>query len=268
MIIGFWQNTSGHGCSSVSCVSLASEFVLKYKLNCCIFQTHFNNNNLSHYLLEDGSENNALNDNGIDGLFRLFKTGSFSPDSVSALTNTFYGNPARLDLINGTFKTNPVIFIENFLEHFDKMFSTLQAMYDIVFVDIQAGNSELSKKVLSVCDYVVCGITQEKHMLDHLFKENEFDYTKTMFLVGDYEPALNLNYRNLLKLYKQFNESNLLYLPRCIELANAINESLAPRFFVNYVSLDKREKKNISSDTATYIRALDTAATILHNLIF
>ena len=242
MIIGFWQNTSGHGCSSVSCVSLASEFVLKYKLNCCIFQTHFSNNNLSHYLLEDGSENNALNDNGIDGLFRLFKTGSFSPDSVSALTNT--------------------------LEHFDKMFSTLQAMYDVVFVDIQAGNSELSKKVLSVCDYVVCGITQEKHMLDHLFKENEFDYTKTMFLVGDYEPALNLNYRNLLKLYKQFNESNLLYLPRCIELANAINESLAPRFFVNYTSLDKRERKNINSDTATYIRALDTASTILHNLIF
>ena len=74
MIIGFWQPIAGHGGSSVNCVSVASAMVLKYKLNCVVLQTHFSGNNLSHFLIGEGNQDDVYNNSGIDGLFRMFKT--------------------------------------------------------------------------------------------------------------------------------------------------------------------------------------------------
>lgn len=266
MIIGFWQPIPGHGGSSVNCVSVASAMVLKHKLNCVVLQTHFSGNNLSHFLVGESNPDDVYNNSGIDGLFRMFKTGS-GFEEIDSLANTFYGNPAVLDLIGGTMKSNPAIYRADFLDNFDKTFTTLNAKYDIVFVDIQAGSSEISRKALSRCDYVICGITQEYHLLYHLFKDYEMNMQKTVFLVGNYDPNLKLNYKNMLKKFKQFNSGNLLYLPRCIELANAINDSAAAKFFATYLGLTKRDKKKIAPDTAAFLAALDTVTDYIYTLV-
>lgn len=230
MKIGFWQLERGHGCTTSNLAAIATYISLKSNMRSVLFQTHYDKNNLmqSFYVNKKQGSQDAIGEPGIDELIRLIMSHKNNKEEVAAATYTFLNG--RLNLLYETFKVNKELYFRDLEQSYSKILDAFESIYDIVFVDIEAGTSDLSMALLEECDYVVCSLSQEKSLLDKLFKSNILDYDKSIFVLGDYDSYSIMSHKNIIRSYSKLGNNNLFIIPHCAAYGNSMNTTTVMRF--------------------------------------
>lgn len=270
MKIGFWQLMGGHGASTSNLIAVATYTALTSALNTVVMQSHFHGNGLSKAIVGNVFGNNASSaigvaDAGIDELCRLVKAGKVNKQTVKTTTISLLNE--KLNVVLETSSDNREVFEKSLLDNYRGIFNAFIAAYDITFIDIEAGDSELSKVLCDSCDYVICSISQEKYLLDELFLHRDIDYTKTLFVIGNYDDRLTMNHKNILRFYEQLNSSNLFYLPNCPQYANAMGSNEVIKFFVMNSGEAAAKNKNKNEYITDFMFHVDQLTTAILTLL-
>jgi hypothetical protein len=246
MKIGFWQYSQGHGCSTSNLISVAMQIALNTKLKSAIMQTQYRDNNLIYAVMgkdvRQTKNSDSFDDVGLDEIIRLVKSGKATRESFISTTFSYISN--RLNLVLDTQAPSEELYYKDLNEYATGIFDAFAPIYDVTFIDIDAGDTEISRKLLDTCDYIVCSLEQNKLLLNKTFKQEYLDYSKTIFVIGNYDNRLALNEKNILREYDKLNSSNLFVLPTCPQFANALNSCEVLKFFMlNKLSLIENNPK-------------------------
>lgn len=247
MKIGFWQLERGHGCSTSNMIAIATYLGLTTKVKSVMMQSHFDSNNLmqSFYVNKKKGSAESIGEPGIDELIRLITSKKTESSGVAATTYSFL--TGKLSVLYETFKSNKNLYYDDFMANYSAILNAFNTSCDLTFIDIEGGHSKLSKTLRDSCDYVVYSISQEKTLLDKLFAEEEIDYSKSIFIIGDYDSRKHLTYKNIMRSYPALGNRNLFIIPNCAQFANAMNSTSVIRFFdflLTDETVTKRPKKN------------------------
>ena len=236
MKIGFWQLEKGHGCSTANLAAIATNIALKTNLRSVVMQSQYENNNLmqSFYVNKKQGSSEAIGEQGIDELVRLLMSRKNDRDEIAATTYSFLGG--KFNLLYETFKVNGELYYRDLQTCYDKILNAFSSIYDITFIDIEAGMSDLSVALMKECDYVVYNLSQEKVLLDKLFSSGLIDYDKAIFIIGNYDAESSLSYKNISRTYKNIGSGNLFVLPHCAAYSNAINSTSVMKFINSNIS--------------------------------
>lgn len=248
MKIGFWQLERGHGCSTSNMIAIATYLGLTTKVKSVMLQSHFDSNNLmqSFYVNKKKGSTESIGEPGIDELVRLITSKKTETSGITATTYSFLSG--KLSILYETFKSNKNLYYNDFMSNYSAIINAFNTTCDLTFIDIEGGHSGLSKILRDSCDYVVYSISQEKTLLDKLFSEEEIDYTKAIFIIGDYDSRKHLTYKNIMRSYPALGNRNLFIIPNCAQFANAMNSTSVIRFFDSLVTDDTvkmKKSKNV-----------------------
>lgn len=230
MKIGFWQLEKGHGFSTANLAAISTYIALRTNLKSVIMQSQYENNNLmqSFYINKKQGSSDALGEPGIDELIRLLMSRKNDKEEIAATTYTFLNG--KFNLLYETFRVNSELYYRDLQACYDNILNAFENIFDITFVDIEAGTSELSLALLKECDYVVYNLSQEKTLLDKLFSSSLINYDKAIFIIGNYDVSSTMSYKNISRTYKNIGKGNLFMLPHCTAFSNAMNTTSVMKF--------------------------------------
>ncbi|MBO4510206.1 MAG: hypothetical protein J5718_02545 [Lachnospiraceae bacterium] len=236
MKIAFWSPLHGTGASSgLLAVAVALSILDSKKI--VVSQTHYNLNNLERPLLGSIGNGDFFRDTGVDALLRFFKSGNITEEHIE---NCSIKMSETLYLLAGTKTTNR----EGFESSMHKgmllhIFSCLEKYFDMVLVDTNSGNNELSMRVVEECDAVVVSLRQNRDMLDSFFESGLFEDKHIFYMFPDFDPESRYSMHNLRTLYKKMNSGNSSFLPHNTGYMDAICDEKVLKFISSNIDADK-----------------------------
>lgn len=273
MKIGFWQYSKGHGNSTANMLAVASLIATRTSNKCVLMQTHFNNNNMEQAVCRKNKAiGNFIGEPGMDELIRLVSAGKVDRESVISTTRSFLNG--KLNIVPSSFRTIEDLYTEDFQNNHKGVLNAFESVYDLTFIDVEGGFKKNSLSTLKECDYIVCSLSQEQCLLDTLFRESRINLNRTIFVIGNYENSLVLNYENIIRLYsKNLNDSNLYALPHCASFSDALNTTRLLKFMHFYTEAGKKTimfklgKKNVrNNDIEMFIHSVEKLSTAILEL--
>ena len=274
MKIGFWQLERGHGSSTANMIALATYIAETTKIRSVLMQSHFNANNLmqSFYVNKKQGSSESIGEPGIDELMRLISSKKANTDEVASTVHTF--NAGKIGILYETFRNNKNLYYEDFLRYHKEVSNAFEGRVDLTFIDIEGGHGRLSKLLRKDCDYIVYNLSQEKLLIDTLLTEVDIDYSKSIFIMGNYDDRNLISLKNVRRMYPQLNEKNSFVVPNCVQFSNAINDTRVIRFMNSIVTDDsifgvktkKFKRLAHSDDLAGFIGNIDVISKALLNL--
>lgn len=270
MRIGFWQNCKGHGCTTATMTALALQIVtnVNSNLKVALMQTHYGDeNNLFPSLTQENENSTSLIGGSLTGIDQFISCVSSGKTSAKDLRNATmsYVN-GKLDLIYKTRVTNRSLYQNNFNKYAGQLFTALDSVFELTFIDIEAGSWRESEIALNNCQFIVYCIPQELTKIESLLGMG-IDLDKSVFIIGDYDHTSALNYTNLIKRFPEFNKTNLFYIPHCTAYADAINNKSLIRFFTNMQPAEPVKKLNPNDEIEYFFACVNLVNNALLNLI-
>lgn len=239
MQIAFWSTVHGQTTTTSNAVAIACAIALDYRMKTLITHSHFDKSTLETSLLDKiylNSEMTQLKDTGIDALSRFIKFSYLDKESVLSYTTTLI--KGRLDLLIGTKNASRELYLSDFNSMLEAIMNSIRSHYDLLIIDVPAGNSELSQKMLSNSDLIVVNLNQNINVLEDFFN-NEYQRVqqKCMFLISMYDENSRFVLRNLQRRYKI--KDNIGCIPYCRSFADACSEGKAIDFFIRNLKASK-----------------------------
>lgn len=275
MKIGFWQYAKGHGYSTANIAAIATYIALNSNTKSVLMQSQYSDNNLMpcFYLNKKQGSSDAIGEPGVDELIRLLMAKKNDKNEIAATTYSFLSG--KFNLLYETFRVNSELYYNDFKKCYAKILNAFENVYDITFIDIEAGVDDLSLMLMEECDYVVYNLSQEKFLLDKLFNSGLINYDKAIFIIGNYDSDSVLSYKNISRSYKNLGDKNLFILPHCASFHNAMNTTSVMRFInsnlldEHKMKISKLKLKNLDSDKSAenFILHLDKVSRELMNLM-
>ena len=270
MRIGFLQNSKGHGCTTATMTALALQLATNINSNIkvALMQTHYgDDNNLFPALTKENDKSSSLigdNLTGIDQFISCVSSGKTTSKDLRNATMSYVNG--KLDLIYKTRLTNRVLYQNNFNRYAGQLFTALDSVFELTFIDIEAGSWKESEIALNNCQFIAYCIPQEITKIESLLAMG-IDLDKSIFIIGNYDRTSALNYTNLIKRFPEFNKSNLFYIPHCTAYADAINNKTLIRFFTNMQPGQAITKVNYEDEIEYFFHCVNTVNSALLNLI-
>lgn len=112
----------------------------------------------------------------------------------------------------------------------------IKAHYEWVFVDVSAGNNDLSMRLLKAADVAVVNLSQNMATWGKFKKEYPEIATmkNAIFVVGGYDDASRYNRKNLVRMHDYLSNDNVGVVPYNTGYMDAISEgSVAKYIFAN-----------------------------------
>lgn len=230
--IVFWSPMHGQGqTSNLHIISLIMSQL--HRKRTLIMQTHFSMNNLEGPLVgknpnvNNYKETDIFQDIGIDAAVIYSGINKLADNILESCCITFPNTP--LLLLPGTETKNRETFERDISSATCRMIEHAEDHVDIVMIDANSGNDELSFKLMSSADLVVVNLRQGKYVL----KEFLFDYqdiikqnNKMFFLFGNYDRNSGYNIVNCRRKHgKYINKNNSGVIPYSTKYMDALNES-------------------------------------------
>lgn len=257
MQIAFWSNMHGQTTTTSNTVAVACSIALNYRLKILITHNHFEKSTLETSLLDKrylNTELTELKDTGIDALSRFIRFNSVDKESILSYTTTLL--KGRLDLLMGTKNANKELYLSDFNTMIEAILNSAKDYYDILFVDVTAGNNEMANKIITNSDMVVVNLNQNLYVLEDFFN-NHFESLKNkcFFLISMYDKWSKYNLKNIQRKYKI--KENIGIIPYCRGFADACNDGKAIDFFLkNYKSNQKDIHYSFINETSKSARGL------------
>ena len=236
MKIAFWSPLHGTGASS-GLIAMATAISVIYSEKTVVTQTHYNLNNLERPLLGTAGNGDFFRDTGVDALIRFFKSGNITEEQIE---NCSIKMSETLYLFAGTKIHNREGFdnniARNMLAH---IYSCLEKYYDLVLIDTNSGDNEMSMRIIEECDAVVVSLRQNRDFLDSFFENRLIDENKIFYLFNDYDSDSKYSMHNLRTLYKKMNLKNSSFIPHNTDYMDAICDEKVMKFISENLDIGK-----------------------------
>jgi hypothetical protein len=234
--IAFWSPLHGTGASS-GLLAMAAALSVMDSGKTVVSQTHYNLNNLEKPLLGSINNGDFFRDTGVDALIRFFKSGNITEEHIE---NCSVKISETLYLLAGTKTTNREGYESNIVKGMIlHIFSCLEKYYDLVLIDTNSGNNELSMRVIDECDAVVVSLRQNRDLLDSYFDSGLLEGKKVFYLFPDYDCDSKYSMHNLRALYKELNSGNSSFIPHNADYMDAICDEKIMKYITGNLDADK-----------------------------
>ncbi len=230
-IIIYWSPLHGQGQTSNLHVSAFIMSIL-HKKRVLMLQTHFSKNNLEGPLVGQNSgihsyKNELFQDIGLDAAVTYSNINKLNLQTLESCCLTFHGT--SLLLLPGSETNNRETFDRDIGKKIMKLIRDAEEFVDLVLIDANSGEDDLSFQLMSIADLIVINLTQRRHVLEKFI----FDYgerfvydRKVFYLFGDYDNNSVCNINNCrIKFRKYMNKANSGIIPYCTKYMDAQNES-------------------------------------------
>jgi hypothetical protein len=131
-------------------------------------------------------------------------------------------------LLPGTDIKNRETFDRDIGSNVIRMIRKADALTDIILIDANSGDDELSFRLMEIADLVVINLTQRRHVLEKYIADYSgcFKDKNVFFLFGDYDDNSICNISNCRTRFKKYiKKHNSGVIPYCTEYMDAQNES-------------------------------------------
>lgn len=229
--IVFWSPLHGQGQTSNLHI-LALIMSLLHKKKVLMMQTHISMNNLEGPFvgrnadLSGSSESNIFQDIGLDAVVMYSRLNMLMENTLESCCLTF--PDTSLLLLPGTGIKNRETFDRDISRNIFRMLQYAENYVDVVMIDANSGNDDLSFNLMASADLIVVNLTQSRHVLNRFFQEYEkrfSDFSKAFFLFGSYDKYSGYNISNCRRKYwKYFNKNNSGVIPYSTKYLDARNE--------------------------------------------
>lgn len=228
--IVFWSPLHGQGQTS-NLHLLALIISLLYKKKILLMQTHISMNNLEGPLVGRNvdpisNESDIFQDIGLDAAVMYSRINMLKESTLESCCITF--PDISLLLLPGTGLKNREIFDRDIGKNLLRMTEQAGNYVDIVMIDANSGNDDLSFRLMESADLVIVNLTQRRHVLGKFFQEYESrfdDFNKVFFLFGNYDKNSGYNIDNCRRRYRKYiNNSNSGVIPYSTQYMDAQNE--------------------------------------------
>jgi hypothetical protein len=251
----FWSPYHGQGqTSNLYVVSLI--FGLIHKKRVLLLQTHFKNNNLESplvgYNVDKGSEETEIfEDIGIDMAITYSNMNRLNNKTLENCCLTFLDS--SILMMPGTKTMSKETFDRDIGSAVQRMLTAADDFVDLVFIDSNSSDDELSMRLMQTADMIVINLTQRKYVLEKFFVKygNCFSKNdKVFYLFGNYDDNSGYNIHNCRRKYSQYiKPGNSGVIPYCTKYMDAQNESNVLQFLEE--GLTHKRKNLITSNIQT-----------------
>lgn len=244
MKIAFWSNVHGQTTTTSNALALTCMFALNQNYKVLLTHNHYRHSTIERTLLGYSgniSDLSTLDDMGIDAVSRFIKFNQVEGSCIENYATNIIKN--RLDVLTGTRQSNESLYYKEVNHVIELILDQAQTQYDLLVVDVSAGDNHLSEKILGNCDLVVVNLNQNIHVLDDFFK-TKYSFKKCLFLISMYDLNSNFNLRTLIRKYPQL-KGNVITVPYTRSFCDAMNKGDV----VDYIARNKKcgkEDKNYS----------------------
>lgn len=234
----FWSPIHGQGQTSNLHVT-AAIMGLVHRKKVLMMQTHFQKNNLEGPLVGKNTglyneDNELFQDIGLDAAITFSNMSRLDSRALESCCLTF--QDTSLMLLPGTDIKNRETFDRDIGSNVIRMIKKADAFTDIVLIDANSGDDELSFRLMAIADLVVINLTQRRHVLKKYITDYSgyFKDKKVFFLFGDYDDNSICNINNCrTRFNKYIKKYNSGVIPYCTEYMDAQNESNILAFIRN-----------------------------------
>lgn len=231
MSIGiFWAPLHGQGqTSNIHATGFIMSLLHKKKV--LMMQTHFEKNNLESPLVGQNSgrkniDNELFQDIGLDTAVNFSGISQLNQKLLESCCITFPN--ISLLLLPGTETKNRETFDRDIGKSVYRMIRDADEIMDVVLIDANSGNDELSLKLMPLADMIVINLTQRRYVLEKYFSEygdHFLNNKKVFYLFGDYDDNSTYNINNCRRKFSKYlNSSNSGVIPYCTKYMDAQNE--------------------------------------------
>ena len=229
--IVFWSPLHSQGqTSNLHIIALIMSLLHKKKI--LMMQTHFSMNNLEGPLvgksidISKRANYSIFHDIGIDAAVMYSQTNRLMGNMLESCCITFPNT--SLLLLPGTETKNRETFDRDTCKAVCNMVHHAEDYVDLIMIDANSGNDELSFKLISLADIIIINLTQSRHVLHKFlsdYRDKFSDYSKLFFLFGNYDKNAAYNIYNCRRRYKNYiNRDNSAVIPYLTKYKDAQNE--------------------------------------------
>lgn len=247
----FWSPYHGQGQTSNLYV-IALCFAMIYKKRILLLQTHFKNNNLESPLVgynvdKATEEYEIFEDIGIDMAITYSNMNRLNNKTLENCCLTFLDS--SILMMPGTKTKSKETFDRDIGGTVNRMLKTAEECVDLVFIDSNSSDDELSMRLIQTSDMIVVNLTQHRYVLEKFFLEYGERFVnddRVFYLFGNYDDNSGYNILNCQRKYSKYiKPRNTGMIPYCTKYMDAQNESNVLRFLQDGVS-QKRNKSIVS----------------------
>ncbi len=248
MKVAFWSNSTGRAgtTSNMACISILCAMLERKKS--VLFENHYSLNGLEQSFMERKEkgfqvlkEEFAYYDpRGLDGLIRRVHSNYtyeklIEDVSMKFLENLLYYLPKSHDMNNEYFEYELNQVVKPLIDFLNRTF-------DIVFVDTASNNSLSTKQILEESELVVVNLCQNKAFLDHFFSNYQSLFSKSIFLIGNYQEKLKMSL-NVIRRRYQIPKERIAIVPFNLGFGEAVSTGKVVDFLLRNFTC-KRQDEN------------------------
>ena len=242
-VITFWNDNTGKIGQTHSALAIASYMGVEHNYKTLLMSTRYDD-----YVTLQGfggaervrainlvTENKQTMDleSGIEGMAKLASANRLSPEIVSNYTKIVYKN--RLEIVTAPTKQSDADYLRVY-NSCKEIIGVAKKYYDIVFVDLNRGLEQApTKEILKMSDIIILNIEQKPSELKKLMelRENKelFKPKSTLVLINNYDRKSKYSTKNISRELGEKKE--ILSIPYCNLLSEAVQEGTAAEFFLN-----------------------------------
>ncbi|MDF2544369.1 MAG: hypothetical protein K0S47_4087 [Herbinix sp.] len=245
MKIAFWSHVHGQSGTTSNMLAIAVITGFLHKKSCIVTQTQFKLNNLEAPLVGSNATNKESTDYfrnvGLDALFRLFKVGYIDRELIENCSITL--NHRYLSLLPGSMSNNMEYFNQSMKFGLSKVIESLELYKDIVFLDTNAGDHELSIKMMEEADITIINLNQNLTMIQKYFSDYEkYVQGNVFYLFGNYDRNSKYNIKNIRRIYRnKINPNNSAVVPYNTNYLDAQSDGKLIDFIQNNLNCEKTD---------------------------
>ena len=244
-IITFWNDSREQSGRTLTSVAVATRMAIERNSKVLLISTSFGDSTMKNCFFTDsekttalftnGKTTNVLNDNGIEGLYKLATSNKLTPNIITDYTKVVF--KGRLEVLAG-FSESRIKTLQNNIEELKKIESsytdlikTANQYYDIVIVDLDKRISRnIQEEILNLSQVNVYVLSQRLESINR-YRElrdanKELVKTKCVPVIGKYMSNYKYNSKNIARYLAQKQELdlmpfNLLYMAAADEASVA-----------------------------------------------
>lgn len=241
MKIAFWSNVHGQTTTTSNALAVTSMLALNQSIKMLLTHNHYRHSTIERTLLGyqgNRSDLSTLDDMGIDAVSRFIKFNQVESSCVENYATTVV--KGRLDLLTGTRQTNESLYYKDVNHVIELILKEAQSQYDLLVVDVSAGDNHLSEKILENCDLVLVNLNQNIHVLEDFFS-GQYSFKKCLYLISMYDITSSFTLKNLVRKYPQL-KGRVIPVPYTRSFGDALNKGDVVDYMARNKNCTKEDK--------------------------
>ena len=245
MIVSFWSIAPASSGITTNLAAIASCLAAHTNKRIVAFENHTGGqmgieeiflSNKPKVLREDPKPY-YYNSQGLDRLYKVLHAGLSEDDAGDTEMPVLKGS---LNVLTGSFGSNPAMFDYEMNSVIDKLLLNLQKRYEYVFADTKPTESLSTKYILGASDVVVVNINQDEAQFAEFMENYAVIFPKALFVINKYDPSLKFNVD---KIKERFNipEEQIAIVKECSAVPLLCSQGRIAHYVAKHMSMPRNK---------------------------